>query len=212
MRPSQPYSESPMRKILPIAVVLLGMPGLSLAWTPYGPAPYGYPEPQSPFSVPFYGPTWPGYPGTPGVVPQPPGVPGVRSAPSVPQARTLPEGLPQRTLSLWPRLEIRRAMRGDVYVVDVLLQNIAPDAVEVRPAGQGLLIRYDTERRVDRENQLLNGGYASSYSLSHGTASRRVGLPGDADLSAMSTEIEDGVIQVSIPRTAAPNGGWPARP
>ncbi|EGV33061.1 hypothetical protein ThidrDRAFT_0739 [Thiorhodococcus drewsii AZ1] len=201
-----------MRKIPLIAVALIGLPGLALAWTSYGPAPYGYPEPQGPFSVPVYGPAWPGYPGAPGVVPQPPGVPGVRSAPSVPEARTLPEGLPQRTLSLWPQLEIRRALRGDAYVVDVLLQNIEPDAVEIRPAGQGLLIRYDTERRVDRENQLPNGGYASSYSVSHGAASRRVGLPRDADLSAMSTEIEDGVIQVRIPRAATPNGGWPARP
>ncbi|EXJ13298.1 Hsp20/alpha crystallin family protein [Imhoffiella purpurea] len=198
-----------MRKIPLIAATLVALPGLALAWTPYGPVPYGYPEP-APYSMPFYGSAGPGYPGSPGSVPQPPGVPDAQSAPSVPEARVLPQGIPQRSLPLWPRLEIRRAMQGGDYVVDVLLQNIEPDAVEIHPSGNALVIRYGTERHLDRQNERPDGSYSHRYSVSRGSASRRVGLPGDADLNAMSTEIEDGRIQIRIPRAANPNAGWPS--
>lgn len=176
-----------MRRVtLPALVCSLLAPGLALAWQPY--PPYAPPVPE-PFGYPDYGPIAP-----------PPAAPWSREGDWM--------SIPERPA--WPRLTLNRRTTQDAYLIEINLENIAPDQVEIRPAGRGLVIVHHATIRHRQSDALPGGeGYQTRYSLTRDTSVRRVGLPPDADLANMTREVKDDQILIRVPRTANPwRGAW----
>lgn len=205
-----------MRKIiLAVATLSATLPALAFAWTPYGPGVFEptYPGYAGPYGQPFQPPAFPMAPGSRGGWPTGPSSPDggqpTTAATATPPAAAAVERMSARARPAWPRMNVSRRMGGDAYLVDIQLENIDPAQIEVLPAGRGLVIRHNTETRVSQQDALPGGeGYRSSYSFSRGTASRRVGLPPDADLAGMSREIKDGNILIRVPRNAQARRGY----
>lgn len=211
-----------MLKRSPWSVTLLvAVPALAWAWSsphaPEMPLPgsyFGYPGayPQ-PYGMPVP-PAWPEYPGGwmgPGSaseLPPPPAGEAATGAPLGSDWRGY--GRPLGAMPMIPRLDVSRRMEGDDYVIDIRVENIEPDRIKIRPGRRGLVVSYDKSVQVDREDQLPAGaGYRRSYSISHGVTTRRIGLPADAKLDAMTREEADGHILLRIPRAAVPQrGAW----
>ncbi|MBK1716595.1 Hsp20/alpha crystallin family protein [Thiocystis violacea] len=205
-----------MRKIILAAATLSTvLPALALAWTPYAPgsaAPLPYPGYAAPYGPPPVYPMAPGYPGAWAASPYAPR--GAEAIPATPEAATAAppppaaERMPARARPAWPRLNVSRQAGEDAYLIDIQLQNIDPEQVEIQPMGRGLLIRHNAETRVSQQDTLPGGeGYRSHYSFSQGSASRRLGLPPDADLAGMSREVKEGHILIRVPRNAQARGG-----
>lgn len=185
------------------AALGIGLSPLVMAWTPYGYGPYdpgyrggyggqsGYPPgaqaPQAADSdaasdtapiAPLYpdfgpgpGPSW-AYPGS--------GVPSF--------------GRP-------PGFRISRATSNDAYSLTIHLHGMSPEEVQVRAQGQSLVIsRERTEQQIQKDSFDDGRGFMRSFSYSSGTSSRRLTVPRDADLSAMSREDGEESIHIRIPR------------
>jgi hypothetical protein len=106
------------------------------------------------------------------------------------------------------QMRISRQATDDAYLIDIGLENIAPDQVDIRPAGSDLIISYSTGMRSRQEATLPRGaGVWKSESFTHGATSRRIAFPPDANPGNLSREVSAGHIQVRIPR--APLGRWP---
>ncbi|QIK37539.1 Hsp20/alpha crystallin family protein [Caldichromatium japonicum] len=171
------------RIILPALVCSLVVPSLALAWQPY--PPYAPPVPE-PFAYPDYHP----------IVPPMPATPWSREGDDW-------TSMPERPA--WPRLTLNRRTTQDAYLIEINLENIAPDQVEIRPAGRGLVITHQATIRHQQSDALPSGeGYQNRYSLTRDTSVRRVGLPPDADLANMTREVKDGQILIRVPRTTNP--------
>lgn len=171
-------------------IVTLSLP--AMAWTQGNPGATGWvPGDGGPAFSPPDPPPMPGYPGGWSRY-NAPGAPNV----AWPAHPAHPAG--QR-----PHLRISRGMDGAAYLIDVALQNIDPKQVQIRPAGRGIFVSYRHEAQLNRRDTLPGGdGYRRSYSVSRGSANNRIGLPPDADLGAMSTEVKDGHILVRVPRVS----------
>ncbi|MEA3275241.1 MAG: Hsp20/alpha crystallin family protein [Pseudomonadota bacterium] len=160
--------------------------------TPYGPdlAP-GYPPPEPPAAEnqtpsPDSAPQAPGYP----AYGPPPGYP--RSFPGYDRPRF--GGPPSR-------FQISRETSEDAYILDIRLSGMKPEEVQVRTEGRWILISQDRSEQQAQEDSFDDGrGFTRSYSFSSGTASRRLSVPRDADLSAMTREESDDSIRILIPR------------
>lgn len=195
-----------MRQITRLAVALSAvLPGLAFAWTPYAPGAaepmpyYGYPGHQGRSVPPAAWPTQPSYEAN---WPAPPFARG--NDWGAPPA----ERLPAQARPAWPRLSLSRQASEDAYLIDIQLQNIDPAQLDIRPAGRGLVIGYGASAQVDQRDTLPSGeGYQRRYSFSRGTTSRRVGLPPDADLAAMTREVKDGHVLIRVPRRADASWG-----
>jgi hypothetical protein len=207
------------------AILLAAVPTLALAWTPYAPGPggayygYGYPDP---YGAPYGMPPMPAGPGYLGDWPPSPFDPApTQSAPTdTPQegsASQPPAGAPGwmregRSLGArpaLPRLDVSRRMEGDAYVVDIQVQNIDPDKIEIRPTPRGLVIAYDMSVESNQQDQSPDRrAYRRSYSFSRGTTTRRVALPADAKLDALSREVSENRVILRIPRDTSPSGGY----
>lgn len=96
---------------------------------------------------------------------------------------------------------ISRGASDDAYTISIGLEGMAPEEVQVRAEGQSLLIsREHSARHVQKDSFDDGRGYMRSFSYSSGTSSRRLSVPRDADLSAMSREDRDDSIFIRIPR------------
>ena len=73
----------------------------------------------------------------------------------------------------------------------------------------GLVIAYDMSVESNQQDQSPDRrAYRRSYSFSRGTTSRRIALPADAKLDALSREVSENRIILRIPRDASPSGGY----
>jgi hypothetical protein len=158
-------------------------------------APYGMPE--SPF-----GTTPPDF-GTP-----PYGFPGFGGPPG------FPEGFPGGgTGGFGPPggLRISQDASDQAYGLTIDLdEGMDPAAIEVRPEGRSLVIsRERSEQRVQEDSFDDGRGFARSFSYSSGSARRRLPVPWDADLGAMTREDADRRIRVTIPRRQAADSAQP---
>ena len=204
------------------AILLAAAPSLVLAWTPYAPGPggayygYGYP---GPYGAPYGVPPMPAAPGYPGDWPSPFDTPPAPAAPAAPADRPqagsagapgwMPEGRPLGARPALPRLDVSRRMEGDAYVVDIQVQNIDPDKIEIRPMPRGLVIAYDMSVESNQQDQSPDRrAYRRSYSFSRGTTSRRIALPADAKLDALSREVSENRLILRIPRDPKAAGGY----
>jgi len=101
------------------------------------------------------------------------------------------------------RFRISRATSDDAYTLTIGLDGMSPEEVQVRAQGQWITIsRKHTEQREQNDSFDDGHGFMRSFSYSSGTASRRLSVPADGDLSAMSREDGGGSILIRIPRRA----------
>jgi hypothetical protein len=99
------------------------------------------------------------------------------------------------------RFRISRQTSDDAYNLTIGLDGIAPDEVQVRAQGHWILIsRQRSEQQIQKDSFDDGRGYRRSFSYSSGTTSRRLSVPPDGDLSAMSRDDGESSIRISIPR------------
>lgn len=116
-----------------------------------------------------------------------------------------PAGFPDRGYGYGsdrPGIRVSRQTTEDAYILDIQLRGIRPDEVQVRAQGRWITIDRVSSAQEVRQEQFDEGrGYARSFSYSSGTASRRMTLPPDADVSAMQREDGERSIRIRFPRT-----------
>ncbi len=101
----------------------------------------------------------------------------------------------------------------DAYLITLDTGGGKPEEVQVSPAGRGLMVSRTTEEQTERDDNLDGGrGYRHSFSFSHGSSSRRIPLPPDANLAGMTRESSDGNLRLRIPRVANQSYGWGQAP
>jgi HSP20 family molecular chaperone IbpA len=106
------------------------------------------------------------------------------------------------------QLRVQREATADAYLVHILVTDGKTDEVQVTPLGRSLAISRSASAETVQEDNFDEGrGYQRSFSFSRGALSRRIALPPDADLSAMTREVKDGTITLRIPRSARRDWG-----
>lgn len=96
-----------------------------------------------------------------------------------------------------PRIHLEKAMYEEGYLLRVHTRGITPEDIEV-VADRGRL-RLRSERSRQREWQ-SDEPYRRSSLSSRSSVRRSARLPYDADVSKLTTRIEDGVLEIRIPR------------
>ena len=105
------------------------------------------------------------------------------------------------------QLRVTREVTDDAYLVHILVGDGKTEEVQVTPLGRSLAISRSADAQTLQEDSFDQGrGYQRSFSYARGAVSRRVGIPPDADLGAMTREVSGSTITLRIPRTA--RGGW----
>ncbi|MEY6432261.1 hypothetical protein ABC977_07535 [Thioalkalicoccus limnaeus] len=169
-------SGSPFDQIPPFGRPLPGDPaGLDSTW------PSGYAAEPGEGLDPSFGP---------GPIPGgPPGMTPGRFGPPAPmRARTAD-------------LNFNQLVTDDAYVLEIHVDGQWPEAIQIEPRGQGLLIRRASSTRTTDQRTFDDGrGYAHRYSYASGTMARRLPVPPDGDLTALTREDGPDLIRVSIPR------------
>lgn len=96
---------------------------------------------------------------------------------------------------------LQREASEDAYTLTIELNGMGPEQVQVRTRGQWIILsRERTEQQIQNDSFDDGRGYRRSFSYSSGTASRRLSVPGDGDLSAMSREDGENSVRIRIPR------------
>ena len=100
-----------------------------------------------------------------------------------------------------PGFRIKRSTSEDAYGLTIELQGMSPEEVQIETGGQWLRISRESSAHQVQKDSFDDGrGFVRSFSYSTGTSSRRLSVPGDGDLSAMSREDGEGSIHIRIPR------------
>lgn len=180
--PSPSPADADRADELPAPMQALPMPGY--------PGPYPMPAPGFPapgyMQPPFAGnPALPGEPSS-----QSPAEPG-------PAPRALPRSQPTAPMTL----QVRRQVTPDAYLLRIQPADGKSADIQVTPSGRALTISRSSDSRTTEERSFDDGrGYVRSYSFSSGSVSRRIPMPPDADMTAMTREESNGEILIRIPR------------
>jgi hypothetical protein len=102
-------------------------------------------------------------------------------------------------------------MTDEAYILDIALDGIEPAQVQVDTFGRALVVRTQRAVETRREESFEDGrGVARTYSWSSGSTARRLPVPPDADLGALTREDSAERVRITIPRissdTPAPSG------
>jgi len=98
-------------------------------------------------------------------------------------------------------LRLQREASEDAYTLTIELNGMDPEQIQARAQGQWIILsRKRTEQQVQNDSFDDGRGYRRSFSYSSGTASRRLSVPRDGDLSAMSREDGEDSVRIRIPR------------
>lgn len=177
---------------------------------PWAGSDYGAPPPYGP--PPGYrdgGPSGYGFDGPP------PGGEGYGYAPPPFDADAGPEAVPPTRARMgqapqggypdrpWRRggLRVSQTLTDDGYLLEIHLSGERPESIQLEPQGQSLVIRRDQAAQTEeRETFDAGRGFSRRYSYSTGRTFRRLRVPPDADLAALSREDGDASIRVLIPR------------
>jgi hypothetical protein len=167
----------------------------------------GLPPPDYPRGG--YGNRWAFPPGTevpqvpygevsPGAEPFEQGYPGYRPWLGPPHGHP---GFSQRSFASPAGFRISRRASNDAYDMTIELDGMSPEEVQVRPQGNWILISRESSAQQVQNDSFDDGrGYMRSFSYSSGRTSRRVSVPRDGNLSAMSREDGESSIHIHIPR------------
>ncbi len=176
--------------------------GASEPSSPYPPAPTG--ESGSQWGYPYGAPGQgsPSGDASQGFEPPPPPYPGYGPGPGPGSFGGYPG---PRGSSFGPAngMHISRATSPDAYELTIELTGASPQDIQVRAQGQSILISRESSTEQVQKDSFDNGrGYTRSFSYSSGTSSRRLRVPPDADLSAMSRTDAESSIHIRIPRVS----------
>lgn len=130
----------------------------------------------------------------------PPGreFPGYRSAPGPSRGYA---GSGARSFGPPPGFRISRATSEDAYTVTIYLEGVTPEEIQVEARGQWIRVSRDSSAQSVQEDSFDDGrGFMRSFSYSTGTSSRRLSVPRDGDLTAMSRDDGEKSIRIRIPR------------
>jgi len=205
------------------------MAGRPYGYGPYGPGYQGgYPAtalPEPPTGAGTYGPSLPplvdgsgGYAGrwSPRYSPETPLIPFPYGEPSQDASSPAPAapGYGSRPHPPWGHpdsggrgfggsagFRVSRQTADDAYILTIALDGMGPETVQVRTQGHWVLLSRTYSTRQTRKDSLDDGrGFIRSFSYSSGTTNRRLPVPPDAVLSAMSREDSADDIRLRIPR------------
>lgn len=96
---------------------------------------------------------------------------------------------------------LQREASEDAYILTIELDGMGPEQIQVRTQGQWIVLsRERTEQQIQKDSFDDGRGYRRSFSYSSGTASRRLSVPRDGDLTAMSREDSENSVRIRIPR------------
>ncbi len=98
-----------------------------------------------------------------------------------------------------PRIDVRETAGS--YVIDAELPGVNPNEVDVQVQGDSLIIRGQTNRSSDREDQ---GVYVSERQ--YGSFYREVPLPGGVRAEQASARFENGVLEITLPKSEQAGG------
>ncbi|MDH3627854.1 MAG: Hsp20/alpha crystallin family protein [Acidobacteriota bacterium] len=90
----------------------------------------------------------------------------------------------------------------DTFQVFLELPGLQQDQIELRIDGEQLVV--EGERRAERE---ADGRRFHRVERSSGRFMRRIDLPADADRDQIDAAFENGLLQVTLPRTRNPKPG-----
>lgn len=132
-----------------------------------------------------------------------PAAPGYGSRPYPPRSHP-PGGHPdsgRRGFRGPAGFQISRATSDDAYILTIALAGMGPETVQIRTQGHWLLLSRTHSVRQTRKDNFDDGrGSMRSFSYSSGITNRRLAVPPDAILSAMSREDGTDSIRLRIPR------------
>jgi len=150
---------------------------------PWGMGPGRYPYPDVPTGIWGATPPYQGY--------------GYQRGPrpGVPQTMSPELGGPAE-------FRLSRRATDDAYLLDIELEGMGPEEILVQGQGRWLLISRDLSRQDTREDQ-LDSGYLHSFRYASGTVRRRLSVPPDANLDALTRENRGHSIHIRIPRRPA---------
>ena len=98
-------------------------------------------------------------------------------------------------------LRIRRQVTPEAYLLRIAPGDGKTADIQVTPSGRALEISRISGSQTSEERSFDDGrGYMRSFSYSSGSTNRRIPMPPDADMAAMSREESDGTILIRIPR------------
>jgi len=203
----------------------------AMAWTPYGHGPYGpgyrigYPEtalPEPPTGAGSYGlgltpPTdrtggytdrWPPRYGPEAALVDPwEPVPPAPTDPGYGFPRRYPDSGGQGFAGP-SGFRVSRATSDDAYTLTIALDGADPERVQIRTQGHWLLLsRTHAAQQIQKDS--FDGGrrLMRSFSYSSGITNRRLAVPPDGILSAMSREDGKDSIRIRIPRRGRQEAG-----
>jgi HSP20 family molecular chaperone IbpA len=105
------------------------------------------------------------------------------------------------------QVRMRQEQTEEAYILIIDLNGLAPQNVQVRPLGRGLLVRTRHDARTQRSETYGDGrGYRESYRISSGSSTRRLPVPPDGDIAHLTREDGDEEVRILIPRRQVP--GW----
>lgn len=96
-----------------------------------------------------------------------------------------------------PRIHVEKARYEDGYLLRVYTQGINPGDIEVVADRGRLRLRSEMSRQSEWQSE---EPYRRSHLSSRGSIARTIRLPYDADASKLTTTVNDGVLEIRIPR------------
>jgi hypothetical protein len=189
-----------------LAVLALALPSIASAQgQPLDPGSTSQDNPAQALPMPY----------SPRSFPMPPWMPGPGFDPFMPPSQhpadSATRGVEQRPLPLpWSEpgapvsLRIRRQVTPDAYLLRVTPGDGKTADIQITPRDRTLEIGRVSGAQTTEERSFDDGrGYMSSYRYSSSSTSRRIRVPPDADMAAMTREESDGTILIRIPRQSS---------
>ncbi len=101
------------------------------------------------------------------------------------------DGAESTPMTWWPAADLTQT--DDAYTLAVDLPGLTKADIDLTVEDHTLTL--SGERQANRE-----GATAGRVERAHGRFVRRFNLPGDADVSAVSAEFENGVLDITVPK------------
>jgi len=103
-----------------------------------------------------------------------------------------------------PRIHLEKARYEDGYLLRVHTEGLKAEDIEVLADRGRLRLRSEMSRQSEWQSE---EPYRRSHLSGRSSFARTIRLPYDADANKLTTTVEDGVLEIRIPRLKTP-GSW----